>query len=326
MNKTLELFLPKILKQLGAEKILRIDKIQNLWSDYGAIYRLYLEKSKVPSVVVKCISYEKKDKHPRGWASNRSHQRKLDSYKIENNWYENYAASLPKTVKVPQLLYSEERETAQLLVLEDLSTAYPTLKQSCSYQEAEAVVKWLAQFHAHFLNAPAKGLWATGSYWHLETRAEEWQAMESGPLKEKAKDLDLLLSKAKFQTIIHGDAKVANFCFGDNSQVAAVDFQYVGKGVGVKDLAYFIGSCFTSEKCTLYEDKLLDCYFEELNNSNKKLNEKEKITLEKEWRELFPIAWADFNRFLMGWLPSHHKLHKHAMVKNKEALRYIERL
>jgi len=27
----------------------------------------------------------------------------------------------------------------------------------------------------------------------------------------------------------------------------------------------------------------------------------------KEWSDLFPVAWADFHRFLLGWSPSHKK-------------------
>lgn len=323
MDKMLEPFLQNILQQLGAEAILSTTKMQGLWSDYGAIYRLQLSGAKVPSVVVKCIALQEQGKHPRGWATNRSHQRKLKSYAIENHWYENYAASLPDSVKVPQLLYSEHTPKVQVLVLEDLSASYPVLKQSCTFREAKRVIKWLARFHAHFIRADAEGLWATGSYWHLETRPEEWQAMDEGPLKERAQEIDRALGSAHFQTIIHGDAKVANFCFGDDDAVAAVDFQYVGKGVGVKDTAYFIGSCFTSHECQQHESALLDLYFEALTAATKSLNSDERIALEKEWRELYAVAWADFNRFLLGWLPGHQKLHAHARTKNEEALRYL---
>ena len=47
-------------------------------------------------------------------------------------------------------------------------------------------------------------------------------------------------------------------------QVAAVDFQYVGGGCGIKDVAYFIGSCLYEEDCERYEEGLLDWYFSQL--------------------------------------------------------------
>jgi len=40
---------------------------------------------------------------------------------------------------------------------------------------------------------------------------------------------------------VHGDAKLANFCFSrDGKKVAAVDFQYVDGGCGMKDLSRII--------------------------------------------------------------------------------------
>ena len=95
----------------------------------------------------------------------------------------------------------------------------------------------------------AIGLWECGSYWHLGTRPDELAALEDGPLKTTAPLIDQALRQSQFQTIIHGDAKLANFCFArhhntaNGSTVAAVDFQYVGAGCGIKDVTYFLGSC-----------------------------------------------------------------------------------
>ena len=323
MINELHPFLDSIKNQIGSS-ISNIEKIQTLWSGYGGIYRLHLKGSVDSSVIVKLIDLRESKPHSRGWATNLSHQRKLKSYQIENYWYENYVVSLPESVKVPRLLYSEKGAETQVLVLEDLSIDFPVLKQHCSFTEAKVVVKWLAQFHAHFLNSTTKGLWPVGSYWHLDTRPDELNAMANSPLKANAKKIDHLLNNATFKTIIHGDAKVANFCFSESGEsVAAVDFQYVGGGVGVKDLIYFLGSCLSEDELELYEEALVDAYFEELKSALQNRGAETYRALEKEWRFLYPVAWADFNRFLLGWMPEHQKLHKQALSKNEVALQVL---
>ena len=47
---------------------------------------------------------------------------------------------------------------------------------------------------------------------------------ENDPLKTYAAELDGLLRGAMYKTLLHGDAKPDNFCFGIHDSVAAVDF------------------------------------------------------------------------------------------------------
>merc|ERR1719373_100887 len=85
-----------------------------------------------------------------------------------------------------------------------------------------------------------------------------------GGLKARAAEIDARLNAAKYQTFVHGDAKLANFCFSqDDSRVAAVDFQYVGGGCGMKDVAYFMG-CFSDGDGFRDKEGLVDFYFEQL--------------------------------------------------------------
>jgi thiamine kinase-like enzyme len=124
------------------------------------------------------------------------------------------------------------------------------------------------------------------------------------------------LRQCRYQTLIHGDAKLANFCFSTDSpepRVAAVDFQYVGKGCGMKDVAYFIGSCLNEEECEAMESSLLDYYFSELGQRvSEKHSNVDTKQLEQEWRSMYDVAWADFHRFLKGWSPGHWKINSYS--------------
>ena len=216
----------------------------------------------------------------------------------------------------------------KLLLLEDLdASGFPVRKSKLKLKEVKAVLNWLAQFHARFLGSAPEGLWEVGTYWHLKTRPEEWQKMPDSKLKSMAAQMDSLLNQAEYQTLIHGDAKVANFCFSeDGEKVAAVDFQYVGGGCGIKDVAYFLGSCLDEEQCAFFESELLTYYFSCL---QKALEEKEGASinfaaLEKEWRFLYPIAWTDFYRFLEGWMPGHWKINSYTEDLAKRAFTLLD--
>jgi hypothetical protein len=95
--------------------------------------------------------------------------------------------------------------------------------------------------------------------------------------------------------------------------VAAVDFQYVGGGCGMKDVAYFIGSCLYEEDCERYETELLDYYFARLREALELRDSGvDPDALEQEWRALYPVAWSDFHRFMKGWSPGHWKVHSYS--------------
>ena len=134
------------------------------------------------------------------------------------------------------------------------------------------------------------------------------------PLKQAAAAIDRQLRASHYQTLVHGDAKLANFCFSANGeQVAAVDFQYVGGGCGMKDVAYFIGSCLREDECETFESWLLDCYFTALKKALARLQPAvDAKVVAEEWRALFPLAWTDFHRFLKGWSPGHWKIHAYS--------------
>lgn len=273
--------------------------MQSLWGGYGELVRVELTGWQAPSVIVKCVE-------PPAHAARQggvSHARKLRSYDVELAFYRAFAPRTDASCRVARAIHAERTRARWRLVLEDLDAAgFSERRRVASPHELELCLRWLAAFHARFLQTEPKGLWKTGTYWHLATRREELERTRDAELRAAAPILDRKLSEARFATLVHGDAKLANFCFSsDAPAVAAVDFQYVGGGVGVKDVAYLLSDGAPhSERA---EQQLLDCYFSNLRQALAE-TPVDADALEREWRELYPIACADFYRFLAGWAPA----------------------
>lgn len=311
-----------LLKTTGADACTELEIIQSLWSGYGKIARYKLEGCATDTVVVKHIALNNASNHPRGWNTNISHQRKIKSYQVETHWYKHWNNRSPKAARTAKFLGAFTQGEEQWIILEDLDIEFPARKHSVTFNEVKTCLSWLANYHAAFLGQEPEGLWEVGTYWHLDTRPDEFEKIENSELKSQAHRIDKMLKQCKYQTIVHGDAKLANFCFSeDGRQVAAVDFQYVGRGCGMKDVVYFLGSCLSSADCEVYDEELLAYYFTELEQAvaltKRDISFEE---LEREWRAMYPVAWTDFTRFMLGWMPTHQKVNGYSLKLMKEVL------
>jgi len=297
-----------ILSITGSSKVLKTELIQNLWSGYGSLNRIVTDKT---SVIQKLINTSEGKEHPRAWDTDISHQRKAHSYEVETNWYKKFNDEI-ESAYTPRYIASGKTDKGQYLILEDLKSKNFVPKDSIDEKEIVLCLRWLAKFHSHYMNKAPKNLWPIGTYWHLDTRPDELAAIEDLELKKAAPLIDKKLNEAKNKTLVHGDAKLANFLFNE-CETAAVDFQYVGGGIGIKDVAYFLSSIYGEKDLQRYEEKWLDFYFKELNHTN----------AEAEWRELYPYAWCDFYRFLKGWSPGHYKLHSYSEKMKTKVLKWL---
>ena len=305
----------QILNYTNTKEIDKIELIQNLWNNYGHLLRIHLIGEKNSSVILKHAKIPKEQKHPKGFDSIQSQERKIKSYQVETTWYEKYNhKNLSNNRSItPKVIGVFQTDSQYFILMEDLKEiGFTQVPSSISIDSVKVILSWLANFHAKFLHTPPNGLWKIGTYWHLDTRPEELEKLEDTTLRDLAPLIDKKLSNCPYQTLVHGDAKLANFCFNEeHTQVAAIDFQYVGGGCGMKDVAYFIGSCLDEESCEKYESDILEFYFNELatalKNSNVNIHE-----LIATWKPMYHVAWADFHRFLKGWSPNHWKINTYS--------------
>lgn len=294
-----------------ATSICDIELLQHVWGGKGEVLRVELEGAKIDSVVVKRIMIppgaNKKKRKDKGLA------RTLSSYDNELQFYRDFAPQLCKAINVPQCFEAQKLGEEWAFILEDLSLREMTPPGGkLGIESIRSALDWLAGFHANFLNQPIESLWKNASYWNLTARQEDWKAMENRALKAGAEAFDRALNQCQHKTVIHGDAKADNFCFakkpsGDCSSVVAVDFQYTGSGCGMKDVMCLLDSTLDPYEASGYVPDLLDHYFERLRAWCRQLNRDQDIdAVESEWRDLHPIAWADYYRFLDGWAPGRY--------------------
>lgn len=313
---------------IGARVVGAPEVVQSLWSGYGRIERLAVvdQADGLGSVILKAVEPPKGTvDHPRGFGTDLSHQRKLKSYRVEQVFYRDFSVRLQQDeARVPRLLGRTEQARDSWLLLEDLDAAgFGGRRTEVTPAERARCLRWLAHFHARFMGAAPVGLWDRGTYWHLATRPDELAAMQDDSLYDAAGALDAQLESAVHRTVLHGDAKLANFCFGADG-VAAVDFQYAGGGVGVQDVAYFLGSCLADGELERHAEADLDLYFDELRLALRRYHPtRDGGAIENEWRALWATSWADFHRFLVGWAPGHWKLSTYSASMLEEALRRL---
>ena len=310
----------RILHTTNADEVAGTELIQPLWNQYGTLSRVFLEGGELPSVIVKHIQIPEQSHHPRGFGGSISRQRKIRSYEVETRWYQEHNKQMPGEAPTPRCLDAFSKNGELFLLLEDLrNRGFEEALYSVSWNEIVVVLHWLAHFHAQFLHSDGEGLWSEGTYWHLATRPEELARIEGTELHRFASLLDARLRCGAYPTLVHGDAKLANFLFSaDHERVAAVDFQYVGRGAAMKDVAYFVGSCLSGGECERQEERLLDVYFSALQTCLP--DEIHGDSLEAEWRSLYPFAWADFQRFMTGWSPGHRKLTDYSDATTRRAI------
>lgn len=301
-------------------KIEVLEVLSTVWSGCGQIVRCKLDGQ---ICVVKLIDMPMHISHPRITQTEFAINRKRHSYLVEYNWYKIYSQnSCPMALSIPCVKVIKHQQQYAMVFKDFLSLGY---RQAVTSEvDSYVILKWLAHFHAYHLNNNAESLWGQGSYWHLATRPDELKNITDSQLAKLAPKLDRQLTQCHFQTLIHGDAKVANFAIdAKQAKAFAYDFQYIGKGVGIVDVMYFLGS--VCDEATLIEqaDRYLEYYFSiltlALETYQPSINPHEVVA---SWRGLWSYAWADFYRFLAGWSPEHFKInnymkkHYHSIIKD----------
>ncbi|OCQ22062.1 hypothetical protein A7985_09690 [Pseudoalteromonas luteoviolacea] len=251
-------------------------------------------------------------------------KRKVRSYEKEQLFYKQCVDVLKDICIVPKMFELHAERGIFVTLLEDYEAKGFINKNTANIEDINKVIEWLAHFHATWLEEAQIHSqfeeYGEGNYWHLKTRPDEFEKMPSGLLKENARRLDVALTSTRYKTMIHGDAKLANFAFGSKG-VIGYDFQHVGVGIGLSDVMLLLTTVLDSEGLEKHCELLLDKYFQALTTQ---LNRNQSAIVgkdvENDWRALWPLVWVDFHRFLAGWKPEHPKINDYMKAQSAHML------
>lgn len=195
---------------------------------------------------------------------------------LEIRFYEEVAdrRDLPTPIRYYSAIEPASGEC--ILLLEDLAPArsVDTLA-GCDFEDAELVVRSIANFHARWWNSPELGGFSWLKPLHRSAVAGYVEAIiaeSSSRLFDGAQDLVARL-KRDFRlvmamaarpplTIVHNDLAVKNLLFGtaQGDDLAFFDFQVVCAARGAIDVAHFLGSSVTVPLRRSIEFDLLKTY------------------------------------------------------------------
>ncbi|KAM0704615.1 hypothetical protein Q7P35_008849 [Cladosporium inversicolor] len=163
----------------------------------------------------------------------------------------------------------------------------------------------------------SNSIWLNGGYTYLATRQSEyrnlvhdsdseWSEALTQPVADRNQSIAQLVatflapsaststSIDRYQTLIHGDVKSENlFTNNPGDKVAFYDFQYVGLGLGVGDLAKFFTCSVPLEMLVVSED-VPDVLA---------MDEGERVLLERYWSNLKKVGGKeyDWELFVRHW-------------------------
>lgn len=219
----------------------------------------------------------------------------LRNYEKEVRFYQEVAPTL--AVRTPSVLHAAIDDTLSsfVLLLEDLSPAQVGDQiEGCSVDEARRALSELARLHAPRWGDPAleeltwlggrgSGVGGAGSDERpadagvsqmlplLWAGFQERYAEQITPLVQWAGDelfgnlVAYVTPPATPRTVTHGDFRLDNLLFHPTSEeVAVVDWQTCGLGIGPTDAAYFVGAGLRTDDRRAHEEDLVRTYHQQL--------------------------------------------------------------
>lgn len=222
-------------------------------------------------------------------------RRSIDAYQREVNFYRRLART--SGLPVPRCYYADiDSESGyHLLLLQDLAPAHSGSRTAgCTVEQAHLAIRHITQLHSDWWDKAGGSelAWLPDPQDHLDplplqTQYEEWwprfyeqaQAqlpadlvLHSQALGHHRAFLRHHIFSSSPRTLIHRDYQLDNLFFGTASQAlhmlvtpfAIVDWQFLSRGLGVWDIAYFLSESLLPADRRRAEMELLKGYHQRL--------------------------------------------------------------
>ncbi len=247
---------------------------------YGQIFRLALEYNSPEMNGPRTMIAKFSSANP----EMRNRPNTKASYEREVRFYQE--AARESLLPVPTCYYAnvDMKSGWHILLLEDLTPARISSRtRGCSQTEARIAIQHIAHFHAHWWESPGldKFKWLSGTEIPGDAelahfREQLWPAFlrkVNTQLPDEVIKIGEMLGEYKGritrhlftqkpQTLIHGDYQLENMMFGtkEEEKLFVVDWQFVKRGCGTWDVAYFLSQSPTQEDRKATEMSILHDY------------------------------------------------------------------